>query len=65
MTENTYTTITRYMYVCNDCGAYADSPSQVDHHEGCDPGSSEYLEGHFNQITREHYGIEGKADDGS
>ena len=53
MTENTYTIITEAMYVCNDCGAFADTPSQVVHHDTCEPGCSEFWAEYYGRAVEE------------
>lgn len=34
----------RDIWSCNDCGAYADKPENVKHHESCVPGESKKWE---------------------
>ena len=53
MTEHTYTIITPHMYVCNDCGAFHGSPSQVEHYDDCEPGSSEYWAEYYNKAEED------------
>ena len=50
---NTYTSITPHKFVCNDCGAHADSPSQVEHYPTCEPGCSKFWEEHYNPEEKE------------
>jgi len=43
--EREYTEIEEAgVHVCNDCGAYAESPEQVEHHLTCKPGESKRWE---------------------
>jgi len=41
---NKYTAITPHVFVCNDCGSYADTPSQVIHEPDCTLGSDRFRE---------------------
>jgi hypothetical protein len=34
----------REIWSCNDCGAYADKPTNINHHDSCTPGESKKWE---------------------
>lgn len=48
--ENGYTYIEEgNVFVCNDCGAFASSEGEVNHHETCKPGESKEWEDFYNE----------------
>ena len=38
------------MFICDDCGAHADHPSLIKHHESCNPGESAYWQEYYDQL---------------
>ena len=45
----TYTKIDE-IYVCNDCGAYADKVEDVQHHPSCEPRGSDRWREFYNEV---------------
>lgn len=41
---------------CNDCGAHAGKPEQIEHHKTCVPGESKKWEDHYNEANKEETG---------
>ena len=37
------------IWSCNDCGAYADKPENVKHHESCNPGEARRWEEYYSR----------------
>jgi len=37
------------VYSCNDCGAHADKPENVKHHDTCKPGESKKWEEYYSR----------------
>jgi hypothetical protein len=39
-----YTNVTKGVWQCNDCGAYADKKENIVHYDSCQPGESKKWE---------------------
>lgn len=48
-----YTNVVEDVWQCNDCGAHADKPENVKHHDTCVPGESQKWEEFYNKANEE------------
>ena len=48
-----YTEVDEGIWVCNDCGAHADTTKNIKHHGTCHPGESDKRERFYNDANEE------------
>ncbi len=50
---NNVTQISKGIYVCDDCGAHAEDPTEIEHYPTCEPGSSRRWQELHNELPEE------------